>query len=174
MRAWIHKHPDLWEFILFNLLANCATVTNFVVMWICTGIVFRGLSDIPFKFLVFDYSSPENLMLCGFLSFLIATTAAQIVNFFVQKNLVFKSDAAFASAVPKYVVLVIILVVVSAALPAYSQKVFLHMGIPSGLVPTLANVCNIFMQVVISYPSMKFWIMPRKKEVTGHEVHNDK
>ena len=35
MKKWIEKHPDLWEFILFNLLANCATVTNFILMWLC-------------------------------------------------------------------------------------------------------------------------------------------
>jgi hypothetical protein len=31
IKKWISAHPDLWEFILFNLLSNCATVTNFVV-----------------------------------------------------------------------------------------------------------------------------------------------
>lgn len=170
MKKWIKEHPDLWEFILFNILANCATVTNFIIMWLCTGFIFSGLSDRPFKFLVFDYSTPESLMLCGFLSFLIATTAAQIVNYFVQKNLVFKSNAAFQTAVPKYIVMVVVLVLVSAALPGYSQKLFISIGIPKGLAPTLANVCNIAVQVIISYPSMKFWIMPKenkKAEVIG-------
>ena len=102
-------------------------------------------------------------MLCGFLSFLIATAAAQTINFFVQKNLVFKSNAAFASAVPKYVLLAVGLVIVSAALPAYSQQLFIQIGIPAGFAPTLANVVNILMQVVLSYPAMKFWIMPKGK-----------
>ena len=85
-------------------------------------------------------------MLCGFLSFLIATTAAQTVNFFVQKNLVFKSNAAFASAVPKYIFLAVLLVIISAALPAYSQQALLMLSVPSGIVPTLANIINIFHQ----------------------------
>ena len=95
-----------------------------------------------------------------------ATAAAQTVNFFVQKNLVFKSNAAFGKAVPKYIVLAVILVIVSAALPAYSQNLFVGMGLPKGLVPTLANVVNIVVQVALSYPAMKFWIMPKnsKKE----------
>ena len=160
MKKWIEEHPDLWEFILYNILANCATVTNFIVMWICTGFVFKGLSDVPFKFLVFDYSDAESLMLCGFLSFLIATTAAQIVNYFVQKNLVFKSGTDFRTAVPRYIIMVIVLVLVSAALPAYSQKFFIGLGIPKSLAPTLANVVNILVQVLISYPSMRLWIMP--------------
>ena len=162
MKQWIEKHPDLWEFILFNLLSNCATVTNFVVMWIGTGFLFKGLKDMPFRFFIFDYSTEASLMLCGFLSFLIATAAAQTVNFFVQKNFVFKSNAAFASAVPKYVLLAVVLVIVSAALPAYSQQFLTGLGLPAGVVPTLANVINILVQVVLSYPTMKFWIMPKQ------------
>lgn len=163
IKNWIEKHPDIWEFILFNILSNCATVTNFIVMWICTGFIFKGFSEQPFKFFIFDYSTPGSLMLCGFLSFLIATAAAQTVNFFVQKNLVFKSNADFASAVPKYIILAVVLVIVSAALPAYSQQLFIKIGIPEGFAPTLANVVNILVQVVLSYPAMKFWIMPKNK-----------
>lgn len=164
IKNWIEKHPDLWEFILFNILSNCATVTNFIVMWICTGLLFTRLKGIPFHFFIFDYTTESSLMLCGFLSFLIATAAAQTVNFFVQKNLVFKSNAAFASAVPKYIVLAVVLVIVSAALPAYSQQLFIQVGVPAGFAPTLANVLNILVQVVLSYPTMKFWIMPKSKE----------
>ncbi|MDC7287473.1 GtrA family protein [Blautia schinkii] len=165
MKKWIKNHPDIWEFILFNILANCATVTNFIIMWLCTGFIFKGLSNKPFKLLVFDYSTQESLMLCGFLSFLIATTAAQIVNYIVQKKFVFKSSAAFSSAVPKYIVMVLVLVTVSAALPGYSQRFFIHLGLPASLAPTLANVVNIAVQVLISYPSMKFWILPPNKEL---------
>ena len=128
IRNWLKAHPDLWEFILFNLLSNCATIINF------------GL--------------------CGFLSFLVATVVAQTVNFFVQKTLVFKSNIVFGNAVPKYIVLAAGLVVLSAALPAYSQTALRAFGVPGVLAPTLANVVNIVVQVVISFPVMKFWIMP--------------
>lgn len=161
MKKWIEAHPDLWQFILFNLLSNCATITNFVVMWLCTGFVFTGLREQPFQFLFFNYTNVESdLGLCGFLSFLVATALAQSVNFFVQKNFVFKSNAAFGKAVPKYVLLAVVLVIVSAALPAYSQAFFVQLGIPGSLAPTLANIVNIVVQVVVSYPTMKFWVMP--------------
>ena len=163
IKKWIDEHPTLWEFIKFNILSNVATVTNFVVMWVCTGFIFRSFSDRPFQFFIFNYTTQESLMLCGFLSFLVATAAAQTVNFFVQKNWVFKSNAQFAQAVPKYIVLAVVLVILSAALPAYSQALFVNIGIPQGLAPTLANIVNIIMQVVISYPAMKFWIMPDQK-----------
>ena len=88
---------------------------------------------------------------------------AQAVNFFVQKNLVFKSNAAFEKAIPKYVIFAILLVLISAALPGYSQSFFIEMGIASALAPTLANIVNIVVQVLLSYPTMKFWIMPKEK-----------
>ncbi len=162
MKEFIKNHPDLWEFIMFNVLSNCATITNFVVMWICTGFVFTSFKNTPFKFFVFDYTTESSLMLCGFLSFLIATAAAQTVNFFVQKNFVFKSNAQFQDAVWKYIILAVILVIVSAALPAYSQSFFVNIGVSQGFAPTLANVVNIVVQVVLSYPLMKFWIMPKQ------------
>ena len=163
IKKWIDGHPTLWEFIKFNILSNVATVTNFVVMWVCTGFIFKSFSGQPFQFFIFNYTTPESLMLCGFLSFLVATAAAQTVNFFVQKNWVFKSNAQFAKAVPKYIVLAVVLVILSAALPAYSQALFINIGVPAGVAPTLANIVNILMQVVISYPTMKFWVMPDQK-----------
>ncbi len=78
-----------------------------------------------------------------FLSFLVATAAAQTINFYVQKNFVFRSNAAFTRAVPRYICLAVVLVIVSAALPAYSQAFFKNLGLPQALVPTLANGVNI-------------------------------
>lgn len=162
IKKWIADHPNIWEFILFNLLSNCATVTNFIVMWLCTGFIFTAFKDRPFSFFIFNYTNVESdLGLCGFLSFLAATAAAQTVNFFVQKNLVFKSNAGFAKAAWQFIVLAVVLVIISAALPAYSQSLFVGWGIPQGIAPTLANVVNILAQVVISYPVMKFVIMKK-------------
>ena len=163
IKKWIDEHPTLWEFIKFNILSNCATVTNFVVMWICTGFILKSFSNQPFQCFIFNYTTPESLMLCGFLSFLVATAAAQTVDFFVQKNLVSKSNADFGAAVPKFIILAVVLVILSAALPAYSKALFVNMGVPKELAPTLATVVNILMQVVISYPTRKFWVMPDKK-----------
>lgn len=170
MRAWSKAHPQLWQFILFNVFANCTTVTNFVVMWFCSGILFRRLINQPFRFLFFDYTTEQSMMLCGFLSFLTATTAAQIVNYIVQKKLTFKSNVDFAAAVPKYIIMVIVLIVISAALPAYTQKLLSEIGMPVQFIPTVANGVNILMQVVISFPAMKFWIMPEKDKHEKYSV----
>lgn len=52
-KKWKESHPNLYEFINFNILSNCATITNFVVMWMCTGFVFRQYREIPFRFFIF-------------------------------------------------------------------------------------------------------------------------
>ena len=31
IRRWIKDHPNIWEFILFNVLSNISTITRFVV-----------------------------------------------------------------------------------------------------------------------------------------------
>ena len=37
VKELIEAHPNLWEFIKFNILSNVATIVNFIVMWIGTA-----------------------------------------------------------------------------------------------------------------------------------------
>ena len=41
IKQLIEDHPNIWEFIKFNVLSNCATITNFIIMWLCTGFIFK-------------------------------------------------------------------------------------------------------------------------------------
>ena len=43
IKQLIEDHPNIWEFIKFNVLSNCATITNFIIMWLCTGFYFQKL-----------------------------------------------------------------------------------------------------------------------------------
>ena len=69
VKEWIEAHPNLWEFIKFNILSNVATIVNFIVMWIGTAI-FTGFGwhQIPFQFLIFNYAEniEQNLGMAGF------------------------------------------------------------------------------------------------------------
>ena len=163
IKKWIDDHPTLWEFIKFNVLSNVATMANFVVMWVCIGFVFKSFSGQPFQFFIFNYTTSESLMLCGFLSFLAATACAQTVNFFVQKNLVFKSSADFGKAVPKFIILAVVLVY-PVRRPACLQPDAVHQH----RCARRRSACSgqhrkYFVQVIISYPTMKFWVMPDNK-----------
>ena len=57
LKEGIDSHPNIWEFIKFNILSNVATIVNFIVMWITTA-AFTGFGwhFIPFKFFIFNYA----------------------------------------------------------------------------------------------------------------------
>ncbi|WP_439444175.1 GtrA family protein [Listeria aquatica] len=160
--AWFHhfkeKHPDWTEFILFNLLSNVATITNFIMLWLGTGLLFKSFESIPFNWFIFHYA-PENGGLGGFLSFLLAYICAQIVNFFVQRKFVFEADNAILKALPWYILTVTVAGLVSVWLPPYIIRI-LHPYV-GGFAATIANLVNIVLQVVINYPMMKFKIMKK-------------
>ena len=121
-RHWKEAHPDLWEFILFNLLSNCATVTNFLVLWLTTGVLFAGLTQ-PFRWLFFDYTAEGSGGLGGFLGFLTAYTCAQIVNYIVQRKLVFGATVEISKTIGWYILTVVVAGVISVALPGYITPV---------------------------------------------------
>lgn len=159
IRKFKEKHPDLFEFIMFNIMSNVATITNFIVLWIGTGLLFTSLTEINFHWFIFNYSATEG-GLAGFLSFLLAYICAQIVNFIVQRKFVFSATVDIKKVMPWYILTVTVAGILSVWLPPYMIKLtqpFLH-----GFAPTFANIVNIILQVVINYPMMKFKIM--KKE----------
>lgn len=165
MRKWIDNHPDLWEFILFNILSNVSTIARFVITWIGTAIFVNALQMTrAFRFLIFDYTSEGSHGLGGFSTFLLAEVIAQVVNFFVQKNFVFKSNADFSKSAPKYAALAVVIVVVNLILPGHVTNLCINtFGMGAGVASTVASVVNTLLAVVVSYPLLKFWIMPADK-----------
>lgn len=164
IRQWIKDHPNIWEFILFNVLSNISTITRFVVTWIGTAIFISGMGlTQPFHFLIFNYDTQGN-GLGGFLTFLLAEVLAQVVNFFVQMKWVFKSDSSFKDAAWKYVILAVIIVVVNLVLPGYVTGLCQGWGMGAGIAGTIASVVNTLIAVIVSYPLLKFWVMPKNKD----------
>lgn len=158
IKSWGEEHPDLWEFIKFNVLSNVATVTNFVGLWISTTFLFSSLQSQPFQWFIFDYSV-DNGGLGGFLSFLLAYVMAQIVNYFVQRYLVFKASNQISKTIHWYILTVVVAGILSMVLPPYVIGLLTNWGFSLGVAQLLANVVNIIVQVVVNYPMMKFVIM---------------
>ena len=156
---WKEKHPDMYEFILFNIMSNVATITNFTMLWIGNGWLFQPYAEQHFTWFIFDYSV-ENGGLAGFLAFLVAYICAQIVNFIVQRKVVFGAKCHIIKVLPWYILTVAVAGIISVWLPPHI--IGLVKPFAKGLSPTLANAVNIFIQVAISYPMLKFVIM--KKE----------
>lgn len=165
IRLWIDKYPNLWEFIKFNVLSNISTITRFVFVWIFTAVFVSAMHMTqPFSFLIFNYKDPQTNGLGGFLTFLIAEIAAQAVNFVVQMKWVFKSDSSFKDAAWKYVILAVIIVVCNLVLPGYITKVCTGWGWNNAISSTISSVVNTLLAVIISYPLLKWWIMPKNSK----------
>ncbi|MDN6640875.1 MAG: GtrA family protein [Tetragenococcus sp.] len=159
LKSFKDKHPDIYEFILFNIMSNVATITNFIMLWIGTGILFTPFSDIDFHWFVFDYSAEEG-GLGAFLSFLLAYVCAQIVNFIVQRKIVFSATVNIMKVLPWYILTITVAGLISVWLPPYIiAQLTPYVG---AFAATIANAVNILVQVLINYPMMKFVIM--KKE----------
>ena len=161
--AWRDCHPDLWELILFDMLSNVSTVTRLVMTWVGTAVLVTALGlTRPFSLFIFDYTSAGSGGLGGFLTFLAAEALAQVVNFVVQKRWVFRSNAAFSKAAPRFAVLAVVIVVVNLVLPGHVTSFCQSLGMASGVATTVASVVNTLLAVVVSYPLLKFWVMPSK------------
>lgn len=151
------EHEQLYEFIMFNLLSNISTITNFVVLNICTNFLFKPLSSIEFNFLFFHYTVAAG-GLGGFLSFFVSFFTAQTTNFIVQRKLVFHADNKLGAAIPIYFITVAAVYVICLYTPT------ILMGQLTTFVGTfwaanLTNVINIMIQVIIIYPVLKFVVM---------------
>ena len=170
IRQWIKDHPTIWEFILFNILSNISTISRFVVTWIGTAVFVTAMGlTTPFHFLIFNYPESGN-GLGGFLTFLFAEVIAQVVNFFVQMKWVFKSDSSFKDAAWKYAILAVVIVVVNLVLPGYVTSLCQGWGLNAGIAGTIASVVNTVLAVIVSYPLLKFWIMPKNKDAKAADA----
>lgn len=156
------KHAELYEFIMFNLLSNIATITNFVVLNFGNSILFKSLMDIPFSFWIFNYKT-ESGGLGGFLAFLVSFFCAQAVNFIVQRNLVFNSNNKLGSAIPIYLFTVMVVYVICLYIPTLVlEPISAVVGSFWGM--NLTNALNILVQVIIIYPVLKFVVMKKLPE----------
>ncbi len=163
IKAWCDEHKGVWQFIKFNVLSNISTISRFVCAWLGAALFVDALGlTSPFKFFVFDYSQASSGGLGGFLSFLVAEVVAQVVNFFVQKEWVFESKTGFETAAPKFALMAAVIVVVNLVLPGRVVALCQGLGLSSGLSSTVASAVNTLLAVVVSYPLLKYWIMPEE------------
>ena len=155
--TWTQEHQGVWEFIKFNVLSNISTIVRIVLSTACTALFVNALQlTAPFQFLIFDY---RDTGVGAFLAFLIAEVAAQVVNFFVQMKLVFKSDASYRETAWKYAVLAVVIVVVNLLLPNYVMAFCQgSLGLDAALSGTAASVVNTLLAVIVSFPVLKLWI----------------
>lgn len=159
VRGWRKRHPGLWEFVAFNVLSNISTLTRFVLSWAGVALFVSTLGlTMPFGFLIFDYTGPGSGGLGAFLAFLVAEVGAQAVNYAVQRHLVFRGAAAHSGL--RYLALAVLIVGVNLVLPGKVSGACVALGLSSEVASVVAGAANTLLAVCVSYPALKYWIMP--------------
>ncbi|MCB5936170.1 hypothetical protein NST17_04635 [Caldifermentibacillus hisashii] len=127
------KHPNIAQFLVFFMLSNGVTVLQFVLMPLLKNIFGQTpLVDTNFQIMqfghnfdgspyyVFDYaagslSNGGGGGLAYFLAVQITIGIAQVINFFAQRNITFKSNSNIWKAAFWYVVAYILITIGAAA-----------------------------------------------------------
>ncbi len=168
------NHPAIAQFIVFFIISNGVTVLQMVMMPVIkylfsfTSLVSTSFQILPIGhnldgsvYYVFDYAagsigSGGGGGLAYFLAVEITLLIAQIINFFLQRNVTFKSDTSIGKAAVWYFIAWLIISVGAAALqglykaPVYDFFMNL-MGEGAGM--TVADIITMLINCVIS-----FWV----------------
>lgn len=189
------KHETGAQFIVFFILSNGVTVLQLILMpvfkWMFGG---TSLVDTGFQFLpigqsdgdivyLFDYpagaiSSGGGGGLAYFLAVEITLLIAQVINFFAQRNVTFKSNSSVARAAFWYVIAYIVITVVAAALQVlYKDPIYDFFTTNMGATgETIADVITMIINSAISFwvffPIFKviFKQVPEETESTAAQV----
>ena len=163
------KHPNIAEFLVFFLISNGVTVFQMIIMpllkWVFnqTDLVNVAVKILHFHgdYYLFHYAGgPIQTDGSGggmayFLAVEIALLLAQIINFFLQRNVTFKSNSNIWVAAFWYLLAFVAITVIAAGLqslykdPIYSicQKIMGSIGV------TVADLITMIINCAIS-----FWV----------------
>ena len=170
--AFEDKHTTAAQFIVFFILSNGITVLQLVLMPEFKAVFARtNLVDTAFQFLpvgvshghtvyLFDY--PAGSMSVGgggglayFLAVEITLLIAQVINFFAQRNVTFKSNSSVGKAAFWYAVAYVGITIAAAALQVvYKDPIYAWaIGAMGAGGETVADVITMIINAAIS-----FWV----------------
>ena len=176
--VWNHfkeKHPSIAQFLVFFVISNGVTVLQMILMPLIKYIFgFTSLVSTNFQILpmghnldgsvyyVFDYAAGAigdggGGGLAYFLAVEITLLIAQVINFFAQRNVTFKSKSSMGKAACWYLVAYVAITLIAAALQGlYKAPVYqffmetLNMGAAG---ETTADLITMLINCIIS-----FWV----------------
>ncbi|WP_115727491.1 hypothetical protein [Actinomyces culturomici] len=174
--AWWKKfseeHETSSQFIVFFILSNGVTVLQLVLMPVFKWIFGKtSLVDTAFQFLpvgktggqtvfLFDYAAGAIQQgggggLAYFLAVEITLLIAQVINFFAQRNITFKSNSSVWRAAFWYFIAYVVITVVAAALQVlYKDPIYDFFTSSMGSAgETIADVITMIINSAIS-----FWV----------------
>lgn len=184
------KHPEVAQFLVFFLVSNGVTILQMILMPVIkylfsfTTLVSTNFQVFPIGhnldgsiYYVFDYAGGSignggGGGLAYFLAVEITLLVAQIINFFLQRKVTFKSNANIAKAAFWYFIAWIIISVGAAALQGlYKTPIydFFMNLLGKGTGMTVADLITMLINCVISFwvffPIMKIIFKEKNEEV---------
>lgn len=168
------RHTAIAQFLMFFLLSNGVTVLQFVLMPVFKWLF--GMTDListDFRVLhlgtqpggapyyMFDYAAGPLPMggggLAYFLAVQITILIAQVINFFAQRNVTFKSNSSVGRAAFWYAVAYVVITLVAAAAQGFYKAPIYSFFIDTlgwgGAGETTADVITMIINSAIS-----FWV----------------
>jgi putative flippase GtrA len=173
-RSFAEKRPGVAQFLVFFMLSNGVTALQLAMMpaikWLfgTTGLVDTAFQIWPIgsnpdgsQYFVFDYAAgalPDGGGgLAYFLAVQITLLVAQVINFFAQRNITFKSNSSMGKAAAWYAIAYVAITLLAAAAqglyksPIY--ELFIETWKMGGTGETLADVLTMIINSAIS-----FWV----------------
>lgn len=181
------KHQSLAQFIVFFALSNGITLLQMLMMPVFKGLFMKtSLVDINFQigqvgtlfdgslYYIFNYakgalSEGGGGGLAYFLAVQITMGIAQVINFFMQRNVTFKSNSSIYKAAGWYVIAYIVITIGAAAAQGLYKAPIYELLINTwgldGVGETIADFATMIINSAIS-----FWVFfPIFKVIFKHE-----
>ena len=176
--VWINfkkKHPTLAQFVVFFVLSNGVTVLQLVLMPLFKyAFEFTELINTDFqvwnvgmnldgsKYYIFDYAAGKIALgggggLAYFLAVQITLGIAQIINFFAQRNITFKSNTNPWVAAGWYLIAYIEITIIAAALQGwYKTPIYNLLMNTWGFGSTGETAADVITMIINS--AISFWV----------------
>jgi len=167
--------PELSKFLMFLVLSNGVTVLQLALMPIFRWgfATFTGLTDVGFQALpvgsnvdgsqyyMFDYAAGAlpggGGGLAYFLAVQITLLIAQVINFFLQRNITFKSNTSVWVAAGWYTLAYIVITFVAAAAQGfYKAPIYDFFMVTLGWGSTGSVVADVLTMIINS--AISFWV----------------
>jgi putative flippase GtrA len=187
-KALESRHPQWTEFLVFFLLSNGITVLQLILMPLFKGAFeATGWAGVPFQtgavgqnadgspYYMFDYAAGTTLQgggggLAYFLAVQVTLAIAQVINFYAQRNITFKSKVPVLQAALWYLLAYVVITVGAAALqglykaPLYRWIIHdLGMGAAGDTLADLATMMiNCTLSFWVYFPVLKFIFQDNK------------
>lgn len=173
-RSFAEKHPGVAQFVVFFVLSNAVTVLQLALMplikWLfgMTSLIDTSFQVWPVgsnpdgsQYFVFDYAAgalPDGGGgLAYFLAVQITLLVAQVINFFAQRNITFKSNTSMGKAAAWYAIAYVVITLIAAAAQGLYKAPIYELLIETwglgGTGETLADVATMIINAAIS-----FWV----------------